>query len=209
MSLKHAKLSQALGLHLELNHVTKAIFSLLSILLSKMSTFIPSLIPSGGWKVTSNNSQHSAQLFMFSGRKKHVSINILIFMFTGFLFFWLHDVACGTSTQEPVSSLCPLQWKSRVLTVGPRGQSLFTGSCWGQWPPLKSVTARESWIIVGWDMGFPGGSAVNLSQCRRLGFNPSLAGKGPLEKEMATHSSILAWEIPWTEEPDGLQSIES
>ena len=29
----------------------------------------------------------------------------------------------------------------------------------------------------------------------------------PLEKEMATHSSILAWEIPWTEEPGGLQSI--
>ena len=28
----------------------------------------------------------------------------------------------------------------------------------------------------------------------------------PLEKEMATHSSILAWEIPWTEEPGGLQS---
>ena len=30
----------------------------------------------------------------------------------------------------------------------------------------------------------------------------------PLEKEMATHSSILAWEIPWTEEPGRLQSIE-
>jgi len=31
----------------------------------------------------------------------------------------------------------------------------------------------------------------------------------PLEEEMATHSSILAWEIPWTEEPGGLQSMES
>ena len=29
----------------------------------------------------------------------------------------------------------------------------------------------------------------------------------PLEEEMSTHSSILVWEIPWTEEPDGLQSI--
>ena len=29
----------------------------------------------------------------------------------------------------------------------------------------------------------------------------------PLEKEIATHSSILAWEIPWTEEPGGLQSM--
>ena len=30
----------------------------------------------------------------------------------------------------------------------------------------------------------------------------------PLEEEMATHSSILAWEIPWTEEPDELYSVE-
>ena len=37
----------------------------------------------------------------------------------------------------------------------------------------------------------------------------SLAGEDPLEKGMATHSSILAWRIPWTEEPDGLQSMES
>ena len=34
-------------------------------------------------------------------------------------------------------------------------------------------------------------------------------GRGePLEKGMATHSSILAWRIPWTEEPDGLQSMD-
>ena len=32
---------------------------------------------------------------------------------------------------------------------------------------------------------------------------PSLGQEGPLEKEMATYSSILAWEIPWTEKPDG------
>ena len=35
----------------------------------------------------------------------------------------------------------------------------------------------------------------------------SLGQEDPLEKEMATHSSILAWEIPWTEEPGGLHSI--
>ena len=34
----------------------------------------------------------------------------------------------------------------------------------------------------------------------------SLGWKDPLEKEIATHSSILAWEIPWTEKPGGLQS---
>ena len=37
----------------------------------------------------------------------------------------------------------------------------------------------------------------------------SLGREDPLEKEMATHSSILAWEIPWAEEPSGLQSMGS
>ena len=37
----------------------------------------------------------------------------------------------------------------------------------------------------------------------------SLSQKDPLEKEMATHSSILAWRIPWTEELGGLQSMGS
>ena len=37
----------------------------------------------------------------------------------------------------------------------------------------------------------------------------SLDGEFPLEKEMATCSSILAWTIPWTEEPSGLQSVEA
>ena len=35
----------------------------------------------------------------------------------------------------------------------------------------------------------------------------SLVGEVPLEEEMVTHSSILAWKIPWTEEPGGLQSM--
>ena len=37
----------------------------------------------------------------------------------------------------------------------------------------------------------------------------SLGQEDPLEEEMATHSSILSWRIPWTEEPGGLQSVES
>ena len=37
----------------------------------------------------------------------------------------------------------------------------------------------------------------------------TLGQEDPLEKEMATHSSILAWEIPWSEEPGGLQSMWS
>ena len=37
----------------------------------------------------------------------------------------------------------------------------------------------------------------------------SLDWEDPLEEEMATHSSMFAWEIPWTEEPGGLQSVGS
>ena len=43
--------------------------------------------------------------------------------------------------------------------------------------------------------------------CGRLEFQ-SLGREDPLEKEMATCFSILAWEIPWTEEPGGLQSMD-
>ena len=48
-------------------------------------------------------------------------------------------------------------------------------------------------------MGFPGGSAGK----------EALGWEDLLEKGMATHSSILAWRIPWTEEPGGLQSMGS
>jgi len=45
-------------------------------------------------------------------------------------------------------------------------------------------------------------------QCRRHGFD-AWVGKILLRKEMGTHSSVLAWRIPWTEEPGGLQSMGS
>ena len=38
---------------------------------------------------------------------------------------------------------------------------------------------------------------------------PSLGWEEPLEKEMASHSSVLSWEIPWMEEPDGLRPMGS
>ena len=56
---------------------------------------------------------------------------------------------------------------------------------------------------------FPSGSVVkNLPAMQETQIR-SLGWEDPLEKEMATHSSILAWEIPGTEEPGGLQSMGS
>ena len=57
-------------------------------------------------------------------------------------------------------------------------------------------------------MGFPGGSVLKESACRtgEAGYSDLIPGQeDPLEEAMATHSSILAWKIPWTEEPGGLQ----
>ena len=59
-------------------------------------------------------------------------------------------------------------------------------------------------------MDFPGGSSLkNLSsrQDTQEMWVQSPGQEAPLEKEMATHFSILTWEIPWTEEPGGLQSM--
>ena len=54
---------------------------------------------------------------------------------------------------------------------------------------------------------FPGGSVIkNLSAMQEMCVR-SLSQENPLEKEMATHFSILAWRIPWTEKPGGLQSM--
>ena len=55
--------------------------------------------------------------------------------------------------------------------------------------------------------GFPGVSLVKNPPAVPEMWVPSLGQEDPLEKEMATHSSILTWEIIWTEEPGGLQSI--
>ena len=58
-------------------------------------------------------------------------------------------------------------------------------------------------------MGFPAGSVVKNLPAMQETWVRSLGQEDPLEKEMATHSSILAWRIPWTEEPGGLQSTGS
>ena len=58
-------------------------------------------------------------------------------------------------------------------------------------------------------MGFSGGLVVKNLPAMQETWVQSLGWEDPLEKGMATHSSILAWRIPWTEEPGGLQSMRS
>ena len=92
-------------------------------------------------------------------------------------------------------------------------------------PDCTGVTGKEQWanrdrnkhsrllrkVFMEYfkHKGFPGGSVeknrlpMQKTQEMRVW---SLGGEDPLEEEMATHSNILAWKIPWTEEPGGLQS---
>ena len=56
-------------------------------------------------------------------------------------------------------------------------------------------------------MGFPGGSVVKNLPAMQETRVRSLGWEDPLEEGKATHSSTLAWRIPWTEEPGRLQSI--
>ena len=59
---------------------------------------------------------------------------------------------------------------------------------------------------LNYTLSFPGGSDGKESACSEEDESSvqSLGRKDPLEEEMATHSSILDWRIPWTEEPGGL-----
>ena len=57
--------------------------------------------------------------------------------------------------------------------------------------------------------GFPGGAEVRASACNAGDLGSIPGCEDPLEKEMANHSSILAWRLPWTEGPGGLQSTGS
>ena len=61
-------------------------------------------------------------------------------------------------------------------------------------------------LFIYFILGFPGGSVVKTPPASARERVYSLSQEDSLEKEMATHSSILAWEIPRTEEPGRLQS---
>ena len=80
---------------------------------------------------------------------------------------------------------------------------------------VKKVMGKAKEILLKFDaipisfVGFAGGTEDKESACNSETQVLSLGQGDPLEKEMATHSSILAWEIPWTEEPGRLLSTGS
>ena len=63
------------------------------------------------------------------------------------------------------------------------------------------------YIYYAYILGFPDGSVVKNSPAMQDISVQSLGWEDPLENEMASHSSILTWEVPWTEKPGRLQSM--
>ena len=63
--------------------------------------------------------------------------------------------------------------------------------------------------LLSFLLGFPGGLvSLPMQEMQEMQVQ-SLGREDPLEEDMATHPNVLTWEIPWTEEPGGLQSVGS
>ena len=120
------------------------------------------------------------------------------------VFFQLAKLISISTEQHPI--LCPLHLANTpLLSVS---MNLTTLSTLYKWDYMVLVFCDQ--LISLGIRDFPGGSdgKIICLQCGRPGFDPWV-GKIPLEKEMAAHSSIVAWKIPWTEEPGRLQSMGS
>ena len=107
---------------------------------------------------------------------------------------------------QPARLLRPWDFPGRSTGVGSHCLLRLTAL-------LQSKVLFKSYLVM-LRMGFPGGASGKTNKnaacrCRRLKrqWVQSLGGKDPLEEGTATHSSILAWRIPWTEEPGQLWSI--
>ena len=73
------------------------------------------------------------------------------------------------------------------------------------WP----LSLPQAVLIIPFPEGFQVGSVIKNPPAKQETQVRSLGQKDPLEKEMATYSSILAWRVPWTEKPGRLQSMGS
>ena len=71
----------------------------------------------------------------------------------------------------------------------------------------QTIEIFEATVML--ELGFPCSSNGKESACEAGDQGLILGWEVPLEKGMAIHSSVLAWRIPWTEEPGGLQSMGS
>ena len=131
----------------------------------------------------------------------------------------IHIHASGTYLVAQVVENLPVRQEIWVQSLGQEGLLEKRNGCPLQYSCLEKSTDREAWqaTVHGVtkslpqlsQLGFLGDSLVeNLpANLEDVGLIPGL--RRSLEKEMAVHSSILAWEIPWIEDPGRLHSVGS
>ena len=122
---------------------------------------------------------------------------------------------------QSANTLASALWDPKQKTL--QNSELINGCCFKPTPQI-CANSRKPIFRIGtqffkqpnskindtcYPFSFPYGSVSKESACNAGDPVQFLGWKDPLEKEMATDSSILAWRIPWTEEPGGLQSTGS
>ena len=128
-----------------------------------------------------------------------------LLMASCYYFKTYRDLTC-TWDEDHYSSFFVLSIQSSpnlVISTNTFILVTFSGSEFRKGSAGWSLCGVPHWWTPG---GFPGGSDGKKSTCHVRDMVWSLGWDDPLEEGMATHSSILAWRIPWTEGPGGLQS---
>ena len=131
-------------------------------------------------------------------KKSMMNKNIKILKEGHLLTCW----SCKINITKPQVSLMPQMRKEYSQLSWPGGHTdQIRKWIWSTWYTGGTHGYYWAFLVAQMVMNLP---AVQETWARSLGW-----GEDPLEKGMATNSSILAWEIPWTEEPGGLQSLGS
>ena len=138
----------------------------------------------------------------------HITLNKVPVLCSRFLLV-IHFKDGSVYMSIPSSEVGSILW-DWTLNV----RDLILSQNWVEFQDTQLIL--ENWLMWGkkylhfcTQMGFPGGSVVKNLHAKQETQVQSLGQEDPLEEEMTTHSSILAWEISWTEEPGGLQSMRS
>ena len=154
---------------------------------------------------------HDRVTFRFLNRKKNEK---LVFGFEKWLP-WLVWIEGGGSQGSPCL-ICPESAYSMFLFLSVGAGILFSYLTSFHFPLYIAkgfisnhllIHPKTCSFLYDEHLVFPGGSVLTNPPTKQETRVWSLCWEVPLEKDMATHSSILAWEIPWTEEPGRLQSM--
>ena len=158
----------------------------------------------------------SASTMGFSKSHKEIFFSSVCFSFLlghtwSFLWTFEECIFIHNKTERDVISLCAL--KSRLESQGQTENLWLTTSLNWRLHGMNCMYScdelnhkRVCLPILSWKrLGFPSDSVVKNLPAKQETQVWSLGWKDTLEKEMATHSSILVWEIPWTKEPGGPQ----